>query len=132
MPRFADISQKETSVAVAESEERLGALDMMSGLSVAAEAISRRVGKAWSYHLIILNSLKRTVKIKPYNRDSFEQAVRDYESLEAEAAKGAKIEPVLVSAGPLDKLRRAYPNFFLDIKDFVQIVTVIVASAKKR
>jgi hypothetical protein len=51
--------------------------------------------------------------------------------VEADAVKGAKIEPVLVSAGPLGDLRRAYPNFFLDLKDFVTIVTQIVTDARK-
>jgi len=78
-----------------------------------------------------LNSLERNVKITPYDRDSFNQALLDYAHAEAEAAKGAKIEPVLVSAGPLDNLRRAYPNFFLDINDFVKIVTEIVTQARK-
>ena len=45
-----------------------------------------------------------------------------YSKVEAEAAKGKKIEPVLVSAGPIDELRKAYPNFFLDIRDFMKIV----------
>jgi putative GTP pyrophosphokinase len=42
-----------------------------------------------------------------------------------------KMEPVLVSAGPMDQLRRAYPNFFLDINDFVKIITQIVMEARK-
>ena len=66
----------------------------MKGLSVAADAIysNRSTSKGWSYHLIILNSLKRSVQIKPYDRDSFEQAIADYGKVEAEAAKGQKIE----------------------------------------
>jgi len=132
VPRFKYLSREETFVEVADAEARLSALDMMRGLSVAADAIykSRGSGKGWSYHLIILNSLKRTVQIKPYDRDSFEQAVIDYGRVEAEAAKGEKIEPVLVSAGPIDKLRRAYPNFFLDIGDFVKIVSEITSAAR--
>ena len=105
---------------------------MMSGLSVAVDEIAktRPSSRAWFYHLIILNSLQRTVEIKPYDRESLDDAVREYGRLEAEAAKGAKIEPVLVSAGPVDKLRRAYPNFFLDIRDFLISVTEIIDSVK--
>ena len=130
VPRFEDLSREETFAAVASAEASLGALDIMSGLSVAASEIYKRGSGGWSYHLIILNSLERTVEITPYDRDSFEQAVTDYGQVEAEAAKGQKIEPVLVSAGPIDKLRRAYPNFFLDIDDFVGIVSEIVTAAR--
>ncbi|MBN1506255.1 MAG: RelA/SpoT domain-containing protein [Sedimentisphaerales bacterium] len=133
VPRFSALSPQATYAAIASAEARLGALNMMSGLSVAANAIykTRGTSKGWFYHLIILNSLGRTVQIQPYDRDSFSQAVLDYKRVEAEAAKGAKIEPVLVSAGPLDNLRRAYPNFFLDINDFVKIVTEIVTEARR-
>lgn len=106
---------------------------MMRGLSVAANAIYKTKGtnKAWFYHLIILNSLKRTVQVKAYDRDSFKRAVEDYARIEAEAAKGERIEPVLVSAGPLEKLRRAYPNFFLDINEFAGKVRSICEFAPK-
>ena len=132
-PRFAGHSRKELTAAVASAESRLNALNMMQGLSVAADAIykTKGTGKGWSYHLIILNSLKRTVQVKPYDRDSFKQAVADYARFEAEAAKGERIEPVLVSAGPMVKLRRAYPNFFLDINDFAQRVTKICTNARE-
>jgi len=132
VPRFADLSGEATAVAVADAERRLGALSMMRGLSVAADAIysSRGSGKGWSYHLIVLNSLQRTVEIRAYDRDSFRQAVADYGRAEAQAANGGSIEPVLVSAGPMDKLRRAYPNFFLDMDDFVKIVDGMCTAAR--
>ncbi len=132
VPRFDHLSRGDTFVAVADAEKRLRALYMMRGFSVAANAIykSKGPGKSWSYHLIILNSLKRTVQIKPYDRNSFEQAIADYGQVEAEAARGQKIEPVLVSAGPIDKLRRAYPNFFLDIGEFVEYVRTIILATK--
>lgn len=131
MPRFGHLSEEETYLVVANTVDSLNVLQMMRGLSVAADAIYKSKGpsKGWSYHLIILNSLKRTVQIKPYDRDSFGQAIIDYSRVEAEAAKGKKIEPVLVSAGPLGKLRRAYPNFFLDIDEFASLVSEIVSAS---
>ncbi len=133
VPRYKDLSPTETFQAVANAEARLGALEKMRGFSVAVNAIAKNKGsgKSWHYHLIILNSLKMTVQIKPYDRDSFKQAVADYGKIEAEAARGEKIEPVLVSAGPIDQLRRAYPNFFLDIDDFIKIVSGIILELKQ-
>ncbi len=133
VPRFKNLSKKETFSAVAEAEANLNALDKMSGFSVAVNAIvkGRGKGKSWYYHLIVLNSLQKSVQIRAYDRDSFKQAMRDYSKVEEEAAKGKKIEPVLVSAGPIDELRRAYPNFFLDMGDFMNIVRGIVKDRKK-
>jgi len=134
LPRFNTLSEVETFQAVVDAEAGLQALDKMRGFSIAVKSIvkSRSSGKGWYYHLIILNSLKQSVQIKAYDRDSFKQALTDYSKVESEAAQGEKIEPVLVSAGPVDKLRTAYPNFFLDINDFTSIVSKIVSDMKKR
>ena len=129
--RFSHLSQEDTFKAVADANTHLQALDKMRAFSVAVDSIVKKKGvrKSWFYHLIILNSLKQTVQIKAYDRDNFKQAIYDYGQVEAEAAD--KIEPVLVSAGPLDKIRIAYPNFFLDIKDFTNIVSEIINVTNK-
>jgi putative GTP pyrophosphokinase len=134
VPRFQHLSREQTFQGVADAEANIRALEKMRGFSVAVNEIVKRrgAGKGWSYHLIILNSLQKTVQIKPYDRDSFKRAVADYSRVESEAAKGEKIEPVLVSAGPIETLRRAYPNFFLDIGDFVKIVNDILSAAKQK
>jgi ppGpp synthetase/RelA/SpoT-type nucleotidyltranferase len=134
VPRYAILAPEQTWRKVNRSEKRLHALDIMRGLSVAANAISkgRGSGKAWFYHLIVLNSLEKTVRITPYDRDSIEQALLDYGNAEAKAAQGEKIEPVLVSVGPIERLRHAYPNFFLDINDFAERVKAIAAQAMRK
>jgi hypothetical protein len=131
VPRFAKFSKLETYQAVAEAEKRLRALEKMAAFSVAVAEIGKTQRKIWAYHLIVLNSIEKTVQVRPYDRDSFEIAVRDYSRFESEAIGGARIEPVLVSAGPIDKLRKAYPSFFLDINDFVGVVKTIIGTAHR-
>lgn len=132
IPRFANLKKTPTFAEVALAEARINALDIMGGVSSAVSTISKRQsgGQSSFYHLIILDSFNRSVEIRPYDRDSVEKATRDYSDVEARAANGEKIEPVLVSAGPIDKLRRAYPSFFLDINEFVTIVAKITARAR--
>lgn len=127
-PRFTGRSESELASELAAREKRLNAMEMMTGLSVAASAITQAGGsaKAWTYHLVVLNSMERRVEILSYDRNSFERAVADYASYEERAARGDRIEPVLVSAGPLNRLRRAYPNFFLDMKAFYDRIRRIV------
>lgn len=124
VPRYAHMSREETFAAIKSAEKEIGALEKMRAYSRALHEIVKDhdSAKKWSYHLIILNSLEKTVEFKAYTRDEFEKAIADYAAAEAEVANGADIEPVLVSAGPLDQLRQAYPNFFLDISDFSNMV----------
>jgi hypothetical protein len=137
VPRFSKLNKSETFIEVMRAEKKIDALSRMQGLSLAADMISKnlRTGRpGWYYHLIILNSLKKKVRVKPYSRDDFERAVKDYARVESNASQ-EKIEPVLVSAGKIKDLRRAYPNFFLDIRDFAEKVRNIVnlaGSPKKK
>jgi len=43
-----------------------------------------------------------------------------YATIEARTKAGEPIEAVLVSAGPVESLRKAYPNYFLDTQVFVR------------
>ena len=134
LSKHKGLSQKEIFKNVASMNDELKVLEKIQAYSVAVNEINKRGSSdiGWSYHLIILNSFEKTVQIKPYKRGSIKQATDDYAKIEAEAIKNkGKIEAVLVSAGPLSALKQAYPNFFLDISDFVTRVEFIIGESKK-
>ena len=129
IPGYALLSRQETFSRVADMEEQLGVLEKMRGFSVAVNTINEN-GKSWHYHLVILDSAKSTVEVTSYSRDSLKEATNDYSAAEKRAASGEKIEPVLVSAGPLDSLRRAYPNYFLDMAEFIKNVERVMREVR--
>lgn len=125
VPRFSDLTKEKTFLKVKKAADNLKVLDQISSLTV----IGSNGGideKKYSYHLIILNSLAHTVDLRSFARDDLNLALEQYADLESRASKGEKIEPVLVSAGPLRQLRKAYPNFFLDITDFKRRLEEII------
>lgn len=134
VPKYADLSKRETWEAVVSAEEKIQALSQMRGFSAALISIQDKMNlgklKEYSYYLIVLNSLEHSVRIRGYDSDKFQNAVSDYSSFEAEATAGKKIEPVLVSVRSLRQLERAYPNFFLNMDTFIKHVTRIVEEAK--
>ena len=44
---------------------------------------------------------------------------------------GANRQAVLVATGPLDNLRRAYPNYFLDTREFIATINRMVGAVKR-
>jgi putative GTP pyrophosphokinase len=92
-------------------EGELGAIEKMKNFSTVINSIGSK--KKYTYHLLVLNSLEHSISVYTYDRENFEKAMEDYTKFESEAAKGSKLEPVLVSAGPMENLRKAYPNLFL-------------------
>lgn len=126
VPRFAHLSKKATIAQVAKMESELGAIEKMKNFSTVVESIENR--RSYTYHLLVLNSLEHSIKVYTYDRDNFEKALEDYAKFESEATQGGKLEPVLVSAGPMENLRKAYPNLFLDITEFERTLLKMIRS----
>jgi putative GTP pyrophosphokinase len=97
----------------------------------AADRITTRQGRG-AYHLIVLDSSIRTVDIRPYPTARLEEANKDYALIEQRTKAGEAVEAVLVSAGPIDALRKAYPNYFLDTQEFVRQIRRVIGSGAQR
>lgn len=126
VPGFEKKAAEEVFVEVAEAEQQLRVLEKLSGFAIAADQITTERGQG-AYHLVILDSAQRTVSIRPYPTARLEQANLDYAEIEQRTKSGEPIEAVLVSAGSIDALRKAYPNYFLDTQEFVMQIENVTA-----
>jgi len=118
VPGYEKCSEKEIRKKLIDSQRGLKVFQKLRSFAVAADKITRERG-AGAYHLIVLNSITRTVNIKPFPVYKLEEANREYADIEAQSKAGNPLEAVLVSAGPVDSLRKAYPNYFLDTHQFI-------------
>lgn len=119
VPGFEGCSAQQIHQRLFESERRLRVLEKLSGFAIAADRITTERGQG-GYHLITLDSANRTVTIRPFPVAKLEEANLAYSVIEARTKAGEPIEAVLVSAGPVESLRKAYPNYFLDTQVFVK------------
>lgn len=125
VPGFESKDRDSVYSELANAEARLRVLEKLRGFAIAADRIITQRGQG-AYHLIVLDSANRTVSIRPYPIARLEKANIDYAAIEQRTKAGEGVEAVLVSAGPIDALRKAYPNYFLDTQEFVvQIQKVI-------
>lgn len=118
VPGYENCTVDELHEKIYESERSLRVSEKLSGFAIAADRITTERGQG-GYHLIVLDSSNRTVSIRPYPVARLEDANRAYADIESRTKSGEAIEAVLVSAGPVDSLRKAYPNYFLDTQVFV-------------
>ncbi len=88
--------------------------------------------KRGAYHLIILDSENRKVSVQPYPLTRLDQANVAYAAAEQRITAGERIDVVLVSAGPVDALMKAYPNYFLDTQAFVQQIEKVIEEARPK
>lgn len=82
------------------------------------------------YYLLILNYEKPSLNIKTFKPSEFDLADNIYGKMESEL-QNKKIDTVLVSAKSFDNLKAAYPNYFVDISDFLNILKNIMLNYSK-
>lgn len=118
VPGYEHHSETQIRRALRDSERELRVFNKLSGFAVAADRITTEAGKG-GYHLIVLESTRRSLTIRPFPISKLEEANLAYAKIEAQTKAGEPVEAVLVSAGPVESLRKAYPNYFLDTHVFV-------------
>lgn len=119
IPGYEDYTENDLFAHVIEEAERLKILDQLDGLRVATNHIyhDRNPG---AYHLIKLDLTAKKLTIYTFSKRELDEANELYSALERQIASGENLQVVLVSAGPVRDLIKAYPNYYLDTKDFAK------------
>lgn len=115
----AHLQPKKIFEMAIEFGKRLDVKRKLDAFVIAANAItsSNASGK---YHLIILDANERTVSVHSYSNKRLEEANVAYAAEEQRAATQPEIQAVLVATSSVESLQRAFPNYFLDTKEFLE------------
>jgi putative GTP pyrophosphokinase len=91
----------------------------LSAFSVAAKAITSIEKQNDFYHLLKLDISNRLVNVSSFPKEEFEKANKEYTLLERKYSKKTGFEIVLVSTESVNELQSAFPNYFLDTREFL-------------
>lgn len=121
---FSNLNKSDILRLCASHADALGVRSKLNAYVIAANAITNNERKG-KYQLIVLDADARTVRIRSYPKRSFDQASTDYVIEESAASKKGNTQVVLVATGSIESLRRAYPNYFLDTREFLKTLLKI-------
>ena len=97
-------------------------LDFLSGIRVAIDFQAKKIkDKNASYFILILNYNTKRLSIKSFMPSQIDEANSIYNSIESTHAD-TKVDAVLVNVSSFKLLKSAYPNYFSDIGEFVDVV----------
>lgn len=96
----------------------------LNAFAVAANAISSS-SSGGNFHLIVLDAVERTVSVSSFGKQRLEEANAAYAEAERVAAEHPDMQTVLVATSSVEALRRAFPNYFLDTKQFLNALARI-------
>ncbi|QQS22340.1 RelA/SpoT domain-containing protein [Candidatus Saccharibacteria bacterium] len=128
--KHKNLTTQQITDQAAQAISDLHVIDALGGWKRAAQLIdTHHVDK--HYNLIVLNTKDKTVRVRPYTRNNLVAASKEYSRLEEEALINPDLDIVLVAAGGIKELKKAYPNYFLDIENFIEKVKDVVKVSRR-
>lgn len=115
-----DIHELVVEIKKLNSEHRI--IPILSGINLAIDYTEKNISNKNVYYLLILDYSDHQVHIRPFASSQLEIATQAYGNIEKETNKNV----VLVSAKSFKELKEAYPNYFVDISEFISIVQNII------
>jgi ppGpp synthetase/RelA/SpoT-type nucleotidyltranferase len=101
---------------------------LVEGLNFATEITQDTDGH---FFLLELDLEHKTIRTTSFNKEKLLEAQDAYVEVEKRIKDNPKWQAVLVSVDSLSELRKAYPNFFLDISDFVSALEKILTGRQR-
>lgn len=127
LPQHSGMTGPQIFKKIKLHQEKLQVHGSITGLTAAVTYMNKVPGSGY-YNIIELDIAGKKATIYPYAKSELRKAAATYATMESKADPGKDI--VLVSAGDIDSLRKAYPNYFLDMNYFLKLVQIIIEEAK--
>jgi ppGpp synthetase/RelA/SpoT-type nucleotidyltranferase len=113
---------------VRDYARRLDVEGRLEAYGRALQTLEKPGARGAHYFLLALDPAARSVTVTGYKAADSERASKEYLETERLLASTAGGDAVLVSVESLSSLRRAYPNYFLDTRVFLDAVKKVVAA----
>lgn len=108
-------------IAILDIEKRLKAFN------VAVKTISTRSKEGGAgYYILLLDLERRVINLRGFNKNQIEEATNIYNEEEQKYSDDKTKDLVLVSAGSLLELKKAYPNYFSDTNMFSKYIDEVI------
>ena len=116
-------NEKELYSLIKEKEKKLEVIHRMEGWTHAMKFFNEEVKKKMrgevKFFLLELDILGNKLSVKAYIQKQEKQAIEDYDKLEKRHKGQTDYDVVLVGAETTKDLEKAYPNYFVDTREFI-------------
>jgi len=124
-PGLENMSKEDLIKRLKEIDAEKRILAQLEGVAVSAHHIETVMKNYKGFHVLQLFIAERQVRLTPFFEP--QDAEIFYKAKEIETKDNPNSAVVLMSAGALKDIKKAYPNYFLDTKAFLQNIQAIIA-----
>ncbi len=111
-------TRKEIDSIIEQYVKDLAILEKIKAFSLITHSISTNNNFRTGYGVLILDTQDKSVSFRPYFSTQIKEALDSYYREETRSLKEPSRQVVLVKTDSIQKLRKAYPNYFADLAEF--------------
>jgi putative GTP pyrophosphokinase len=125
VPKYEKLGELDTFVQAVYEFNYNKIDDNLRAYSIVTNLICKETDNNGKLHLVILNIDKKEVSVESFNDNQFQVANEKYTEAERIAQGNQSLQVVLVSTESIHELRDAFPNYFLDTREFLKHMDLI-------
>lgn len=122
------IEKSELIVEVKRLYQELQVEVILMGISAVVPMAKDAMEDSEAY-LLVLDANKKTLEVKSYSEKELSNASAEYLRVEEQYVNDPSVQAVLVSVDSLASLQSAYPNYYLDTRDFLDVVRASISES---
>ncbi len=122
LPQHRHMQTGELIKSYKEFEAKHNMLENLKGIAAASSVLDGDPNAGY-YNIVHLDISNRHIQIYTFDKDQLDIATQKYSELEKKADN--TVDVVLVSVENINTLKKAYPNYFLDVREFVEKISVL-------
>jgi len=121
------LNKKELYLAIKEKEKELNLIKTMQGWTEILRVFGiDNYSKDYKFFLMEIDVNQERLTVTAFKEDEEDKAIETLERLEKKNSDRKEYDVVLVGADTVEDLRKAYPNYFADTKEFLDKVRTII------
>lgn len=132
LTKYSDLLRKddalrESCILVRKQANELGVVRKLEAFASSLNIVGGRLSETDSsnYALLKIDSSTSTLFSMIFTKEQAKEAELEYKEAEKEAAQGTDLAVALVSASAVGGIQVAYPNFFADSSEFLELADMI-------
>lgn len=127
-PTIPGITNNKKKLYALIKEKELNAITKMQNWMESIRMFNDIKKKTNNYFFLLeLDTIQKKLLITSYSKKQENKAIRDYATAEKNIYGRKEYDVVLVGADTMDNLKKAYPNYFLDTKEFIKRLKKIIS-----
>ena len=118
LPEHAHLSQQQIADKIKKQADELQLALVMKGFSLAANNLIHKYRRSGGVALMIFDASVKSANVTIYHKEAYKLAYDAYLSEEKRSSQDPSRQVVLVKMDSFQKLEKAYPNYFANLRIF--------------